>query len=199
MAALVWSKRNIFQLSAKIYVTFSQWKCAYFARESAVYGVKVRHIWKNAAPAWICRLWLIMRWIMQSHNRVFLEGLIYSPALASPAHIAITSNHKVQNTASTNTVQPTPINSLSWHHCSYYVWKPLTEWFSLFCVRRASSIKLGWPPRCSLPWSPTTWAAHTEGGPTRTPSSPRPACLLCLQVQHPKQMVLKAKRAPNKI
>ena len=161
------------------------WKCGIFE--------KMRPPHEYADFGWLC---------VELCNRIivfFLEGLIYSPALASPAHIAITSNHKVQNTASTATMQPTPINSLSWHHCSYYVWKPLTEWFSLFCVRRASSIKLGWPPRCSLPWSPTTWAAHTEGGPTRTPSSPRPACLLCLQVQHPKQMVLKARRAPNKI
>ena len=48
-----------------------------FCRKSAIYAVKVRHFWTNAAPAWICGLWLTMRWIMQSHNRVFLEELSY--------------------------------------------------------------------------------------------------------------------------
>ena len=43
---------------------------AYFALKSAIWKVR-----KNVASAWICRLWLIMRWIMRLHNHVFLEGL----------------------------------------------------------------------------------------------------------------------------
>jgi hypothetical protein len=67
MADLLWSKRNLFNFLLK-YVTkmrglWNHASPAYFARKSAIYAVKVQHIWKkkNAAPAWICRLWLIMR------------------------------------------------------------------------------------------------------------------------------------------
>ena len=55
----VCSKRNIFQLSAKMYVTFLQRKWGdyeimqalhIFARKSAIYEVKVGYIWKKCGP-----------------------------------------------------------------------------------------------------------------------------------------------------
>ena len=55
----VWSKRNIFQLSAEICDFFFAMKMqglwnhaspAYFAQKSSIYAAKMRRIWKNAAP-----------------------------------------------------------------------------------------------------------------------------------------------------
>ena len=83
MAALVWSKRKIFQHSAKIYVIFLQRKCGDYEIMQAphiLHGNRQFMRWKcgifekNAGP-YSCRLWLIMCWILRSHNRVFLEGL----------------------------------------------------------------------------------------------------------------------------
>ena len=62
------SKRNVFQHSAKIYVTFfatkmwGLWNHAsspYFALKSAISEWKCGIFEKNAAPSYSCRLWLI--------------------------------------------------------------------------------------------------------------------------------------------
>ena len=86
MAALVWSKHNIFQLSAKMYVTFLQHKCKDYEIMQAPHILHGNRqfmqrkcgVFETMAHAYICGLRLFLHWIMQLHNCIFLEGLIWS-------------------------------------------------------------------------------------------------------------------------